>query len=146
RNKGPLLLLSKDAVPAETARELARLKPGRIVVLGGPGAVSDTTFNGLKQYSGNVTRVAGGTRYATAAQLARQEFGTLVGGLVIATGQQFPDAVAAGAAGYPILLVPSTGPAPAEVKAALDALQPLGVLVLGGPGAVSAQTLASLGL
>ncbi|MCU1374120.1 MAG: putative glycoside hydrolase, partial [Actinomycetia bacterium] len=94
RNKGPLLLVRKDAVPAETARELARLKPGRIVVLGGPGAVSDATFNGLKQYAGTVTRVAGATRYATAAQLARQEFGTLVGGLVIATGQQFTDAVA----------------------------------------------------
>jgi putative cell wall-binding protein len=29
-------------VPAATAAELARLKPGRIVILGGPGAVSDS--------------------------------------------------------------------------------------------------------
>ena len=146
RNKGPLLLVRRDSVPAETATELSRLKPGRIVVLGGQGAVSDATFNALKAYSGNVTRIAGATRYATAAQLARTEFGSLVGGLVIATGQSFPDAVAAGAAGYPILLVPSGGAAPGEVKAALDALKPLGVLVLGGQGAVADATLASLGL
>jgi putative cell wall-binding protein len=146
RNKGPLLLVRRDSVPAETARELQRLEPGRIVVIGGQGAVSDATLGVLRAYSGNVTRIAGATRYATAAALARSEFGSLVGGLVIATGQSFPDAVAAGAAAYPILLVPSTGAAPAEVKAALDALQPLGVLVLGGTGAVSDATLASLGL
>jgi putative cell wall-binding protein len=146
RNKGPLLLVHRDTVPAETAKELGRLKPGRIVVLGGQGAVSDTTFNALKAYSGTVTRIAGANRYATAAQLARTEFGSLIGGLVIATGQQFPDAVAAGAAAHPILLVPSSGAAPAEVKAALDALKPLGVWVLGGQGAVADATLASLGL
>jgi hypothetical protein len=146
RNKGPLLLVTRDRVPAETAKELGRLKPGRIVVLGGQGAVSDATFAALKAYSGNVTRIAGATRYATAAMVARSEFGSLIGGLVIATGQSFPDAVAAGAAGYPVLLVPSSGPAPAEVKAALDALEPLGVLVLGGQGAVADSTLASLGL
>jgi putative cell wall-binding protein len=146
RNKGPLLLVTRDRVPAETAKELGRLKPGRIVVLGGQGAVSDATFAALRAYSGNVTRIAGATRYATAAMVARSEFGSLIGGLVIATGQSFPDAVAAGAAGYPVLLVPSSGPAPAEVKAALDALEPLGVLVLGGQGAVADSTLASLGL
>jgi putative cell wall-binding protein len=146
RNKGPLLLVRRDGVPAETAKELGRLKPGRIVVLGGQGAVSDATFNALKAYSGAVTRIAGANRYATAAQVARSEFGSLVGGVVIATGQQFPDAVAAGAAAHPILLVPSSGVAPAEVKAALDALKPLGVWVLGGPGAVADATLASLGL
>jgi hypothetical protein len=67
-----------------------------------------------------------------------------VGGVVVATGEAFPDAVAAGAAGLPVLLVPSTGEAPPEARAALNALAPLGVLVLGGPNAVSDHTLASL--
>lgn len=145
-NHGPLLLVQRDSIPAETARELGRLKPGRIVVIGGASAVSDATLNGLRAYSGNVSRVAGNNRYETSAVLARQEFGSLIGGLVVATGDQFPDAVAAGAAGYPVLLVPSTGAAPAAVKAALDALAPLGVVVMGGPNAVSDATLASLGL
>ena len=54
--------------------------------------------------------------------------------------------VAAGAAGYPVLLVPSTGPAPQVVRDALVALSPLGVIVMGGTAAVSEATLDSLGL
>ena len=146
RNKAPLLLVQQNGIPFDTGEELARVKPQRIVVLGGPSAVSHEVLVQLAQYSGNVTRVAGNDRYETAALLARQEFGSLIGGLVIATGANFADAVAAGAAGFPVLLVPSTGAAPASVKAALDALAPLGVLVMGGPNAVSDTTLASLGL
>jgi putative cell wall-binding protein len=146
RNHGPLLLVQHDAIPTETADELARLKPARIVVIGGTGSVSDATLNGLRTYSGNVSRVAGNDRYETSAKLAQQEFGSLIGGLVVATGTAFPDAVAAGAAGYPILLVPSQGAAPASSKAALAALHPLGVIVMGGTNAVSDATLASLGL
>jgi putative cell wall-binding protein len=145
-NKGPLLLVQQNAIPFDTGNELARLKPKRIVVLGGPSAVSDETVRQLGQYASNVSRVAGNDRYETAALVARQEFGSLTGGLVIATGVQYPDAVAAGAAGFPVLLVPSTGSAPASVKSALDALEPLGVLVMGGTGAVSEDTLRSLGL
>jgi putative cell wall-binding protein len=143
RNRGPLLLVTRDGIPQETADELARLRPGRIVVLGGQGAVSDGVAGQLGQW-GPVTRIAGSNRYDTAARVARQEFSGTIGGVVVATGQQFPDAVAAGAAGFPILLVPSGGAAPAEVRDALQALNPLGVLVLGGQGAVPDQTLASL--
>jgi hypothetical protein len=37
----PVLLVTKDAIPAATAAELARLKPGRIVILGSTGVVSE---------------------------------------------------------------------------------------------------------
>ena len=46
----PLLLVTGTTVPAPTAAELARLKPGRIVILGGPGAVSDAVFAALDAY------------------------------------------------------------------------------------------------
>jgi putative cell wall-binding protein len=36
----PLLLVQPDSIPAETAAELRRLSPDRIVVLGGEAAVS----------------------------------------------------------------------------------------------------------
>jgi len=48
----PLLLVTGTTVPAPTAAELARLKPGRIVILGGPGAVSDDVASQLRAYSG----------------------------------------------------------------------------------------------
>jgi minor extracellular protease Epr len=46
---GPILLVS-GSVPAATAQELTRLAPRRIVVLGGPGAVSDAVFEALRQH------------------------------------------------------------------------------------------------
>lgn len=148
-NGGPLLFVEQNGIPVDIRTELERLNPARIVVLGGPAAVSDEVLAQLAQYSTRVDRIAGVNRYETAAALATSQFTKVngsVAAVVIATGQNFPDAVAAGAAGYPVLLVPSTGAAPQAVKDALVALNPLAVLVMGGTGAVSDATLVSLGL
>lgn len=148
-NRGPLLLVQQNAVPPDVRTELDRLNPARIVVLGGPAAVSHEVLGQLAEYSPRVDRVAGNDRYETAAAAATSQFAKVngsVAAVVIATGQSFPDAIAAGAAGYPVLLVPSTGAAPQVVKDVLNALNPLGVMVAGGTAAVSAATLVSLGL
>lgn len=148
-NDGPLLYVETDGVPPDVRTELDRLDPQRIVVLGGPAAVSHSVLAQLAQHSPDVQRVAGVDRYETAALVAESQFLKVngsVAAVVIATGRNFPDAVAAGAAGYPVLLVPSTGPAPARVKQALDAMNPLSVVVMGGTAAVSSDTLVSLGL
>ncbi|HYD09276.1 MAG TPA: cell wall-binding repeat-containing protein, partial [Acidimicrobiales bacterium] len=147
-NRAPLLFVQRDAIPVDPAAELDRLNPQRIVVLGGTAAVSDGVLNGLRQYSSDVTRVAGVNRYATSAALAgqfRQVDGS-VAAVVIATGEKFPDAVTAGAAGYPVLLVPSCGAPSPEVQGALNGLNPLAVVVMGGTGAVCDATLDALGL
>ncbi len=46
--RGPLLLVPGTAIPAVVAAELSRLKPARIVVLGGTGVVSESVKLGLK--------------------------------------------------------------------------------------------------
>jgi putative cell wall-binding protein/endo-1,4-beta-D-glucanase Y len=46
-NHGPVLLITRDTVPAATAAELDRLSPGRIVILGGPNTVSETVATQL---------------------------------------------------------------------------------------------------
>jgi putative cell wall-binding protein len=137
---GPILLTQPDGLPAETAAELARLQPGRIVVLGGPGVVSDGVLAALDGYApGAVTRVAGPDRYATAVAVSS---GTFAGAttLFVATGASFPDALGGGpAAGMvpgPLLLVKPTS-LPAVVAAEIARLGPEGVVILGGTGAVS---------
>lgn len=147
-NGGPLLFVEQNAVPVDVRSELDRLDPQRIVVLGGPAAVSHEVLAQLAQYSPRVDRVAGVDRYETSAALAGEftKVNGSVAAVVIATGQNFPDAVAAGAAGYPVLLVPTNGPASQSVKDALDALNPLAVLVMGGTAAVAQAALDSLGL
>jgi len=44
-NCGPILLVNQNSIPGATATELTRLKPKRIVILGGTGVVSTTVEN-----------------------------------------------------------------------------------------------------
>jgi putative cell wall-binding protein len=84
-------------------------------------------------------RIAGENRYATAANVAIDSFGK-AGGVVIATGEAFPDALSASfIAGYvnsPILLV-ERNRIPAETAAALTTLGVKEVVILGGSAAIS---------
>jgi hypothetical protein len=147
RGAGPVLLVRPDAIPAATHTELARLKPGRIVVLGGPASVGDEVAVGLGRYtSGGVTRLWGHDRYATAAAISAASFAS-ASTVYVATGLVFPDSLAAGpVAGRgpgPVLLVPPTSLPPA-VAAELRRLNPAQVVVVGGAGSVSDEVLAAI--
>lgn len=138
---GPVLPVAKTGIPVPILAELDRLDPARIVVLGGPGAVSDAIAAQLLTYTtGTVSRLAGTNRYDTAARVARAAFTSPVPQVLIATGTGFPDALAGGAVGAktnsPVLLVDPNS-LPAETAAALRALQPRNIAVLGGTNAVS---------
>ena len=138
---GPVLLVSTNAIPTVTAIELARLKPMRIVILGGSGVVSDAVASTLGAYTpGTVTRLAGRDRYATAAAISAATFAPGVPVVYVATGLDFPDALAgsavAGSQGAPVLLV-STDAIPAATAAELTRLQPGRVVLLGSASSVS---------
>ncbi len=146
---GPILLVTTNSIPASVAAELTRLNPADIVILGGTGTVSAGVQTSLAAYtSGTVTRIAGSDRYATAAALSNATFGTGLPVVYVATGQTFPDALAAGAAasadGSPILLVTKTS-IPASVATELTRITPGRIVVLGGTGTVSAAVMTALG-
>lgn len=139
----PVLLTRSDELPAGTIDALRRLKPGRIVLVGGKQAVSPAVMANLAKYTtGEVTRVAGQNRYATAAKVAR-EYGSDVEVAYLASGESFPDALAgaalAGHKGAPLLLTAGSQLSE-EARDALHALNPVSVVVLGGSAAVSNQT------
>src|SRR5687768_6600623 len=144
---GPILLSQPDQLPAETVAELNRLRPGRIVVLGAAGVVSDAVLTALDAHTaGSVTRLAGSDRYATAVAVSTATFGS--GKTVfVATGATFPDALGGGpvAGGLPgpLLLVPASG-VPSSVAAELRRLDPDRVIILGGTGAVSASVVSQI--
>ena len=148
RDAGPLLLVPGTSIPASVAAELSRLAPGRIVVLGGSGAVSADVQAALDAYTpGSVTRISGPDRYATAAAISAASYNPGVQVAYIATGGGFADALAgapvAGRDGGPLLLVPGTS-IPASVAAELSRLTPGKIVVLGGTGAVSSAVGTSL--
>jgi len=144
----PVLLVGKTFLPSETASELARLKPGRIVVVGGTAVVTDAVLTAAAKYTkGSVVRVAGANRYATAADVSSFAFSPGVGTVVIATGENFPDALAGGPAaivwGGPMLLVQHNA-VPTATVAELQRLKPGRIVVLGGTAAVSSSVASQL--
>jgi spore germination protein YaaH/putative cell wall-binding protein len=138
----PVLLVKRDAVPAATAAELTRLRPGRIVVVGGTAVVGSAVASRLASYTaGSVTRIAGADRYATAAAVSASVFAADGPNEVfVATGAAFPDAVAgaamAGARHAPLLLVAPTF-LPAPVATELRRLSAPMTWLLGSTGAIS---------
>jgi putative cell wall-binding protein/peptidoglycan/xylan/chitin deacetylase (PgdA/CDA1 family) len=144
----PVLLTRPTAVPAPVAKELSRLRPKKIVVVGGSSGVSAQVATALKRYAttGAVTRLAGADRYATAAQVAEQ-FGAGVQVAYVASGANFPDALSgaalAGSQGAPVLLT-RPGAVPVAVTAQLARLKPERIVVLGSQGAVSASVATEL--
>lgn len=145
---GPLLLVTPNGIPAATASELARLAPGSIRVLGGPSVVSDAVMAQLQGYTaGTVTRLSGADRYETAAAISAATFSPGVGAVALATGANFPDALAGGAAaahyGGPVLLT-RQGSIPQATLNELARLGPGRILVLGGPSVISNAVMASL--
>ena len=83
---GPILLTTPTQLPSATATELARLKPGKIVILGGTGAVSAGVAATLGSYAPTVVRWAGANRYATAATISASSFAPGVAVTYITTG------------------------------------------------------------
>lgn len=145
---GPILLVEPDRLPDGVGPELTRLQPDRIVLLGGTNAVNEATATQVQQATGVAPeRIAGATRYETAAAVA-QLFGPGDGPAYVATGANFPDALAGSAAaairGGPMLLVAPDG-TPAATAAQLDRLNPTEIVVLGGTTAVSDVIANGLG-
>ncbi|MCV0403144.1 MAG: cell wall-binding repeat-containing protein [Chloroflexi bacterium] len=148
RNGGPILLVKKDSVPTATAAELDRLNPGKIVILGGTGAVNSAVAEKLKTWSGSVSRLSGADRYATAVQVSRAGYGSSGSDAVfVATGANFPDGLAGGPVAAlvpgPLLLVASTS-LPSAVASELSRLGPDKVYVLGGTSSVSDGVVRSI--
>jgi glucose/arabinose dehydrogenase/putative cell wall-binding protein len=97
--------------------------------------------------SPSVTRLAGADRYATAAAVSAAHYGPGVPVAYVATGANFPDALAGGAAaahqGGPLLLVTQTS-VPSATAAELSRLAPGRIRVLGGSGVISDGVVAQL--
>ncbi|HET9416365.1 MAG TPA: PQQ-dependent sugar dehydrogenase [Candidatus Limnocylindria bacterium] len=125
----------------------------RASVLGPGGQLYATTSDGSDQVvrispaGTSVGRIAGANRYATAAQLSAAAYPSGATDVMIATGADFPDALAGSAAagmlGMPILLTAATQ-LPNETKAELSRLKPQRIWVLGGTSVISNGVVSAL--
>jgi putative cell wall-binding protein len=148
-----MLLTSQASVPSSTYAELQRLKPQKIVLIGGSDVVSDGVANQVAPLATEVTRWSGGDRYATAAKVSASAFPGGASTAFIATGANFPDALAGGPAGDQLggpMLLSAKDALPATTAAELKRLAVTQVVLLGGSDVVSdtvaAQVQAATGV
>lgn len=143
----PLLLTRPGDIPGDVARELRRLDPHEVVVIGGEAAVSGPVAAAAASWSrsGESIRLSGADRYSTAAVVAA-EFGSTTTGYV-ASGEEFPDALVVSALAArddaPILLT-ARHFLPETSAQALRGLTPEGIVVAGGANVVSDGVLVEL--
>lgn len=144
----PLLTVTGTQLPDATRAELARLAPERVWVVGGSAVVSDDVVKQVGQLAREgVTRLQGADRYETAAMIAKDHFAGSATEVYVASGEGFADALSAGAAGAAVgapLLLTAPGSLPGSTAAALGALQPTRITVVGGTSVVSDDVLAQL--
>lgn len=138
----PILLATSDRLPESTANELARLKPTRLVFVGGTPSlgqsVVDQAFKITAGTMKSAERVAGLNRQQTAIELAKK-FLPNARSVFLVNGWQYPDAVSAASAGaaakMPILLTAGNALSP-ETQSYLGQRKPGQVTVIGGPATV----------
>ena len=92
----PVLLTRKDKTPASVLAQLKEDGTKNITVVGGTSVVSDAQVAALKAAGYTVTRVAGADRFATNADIIGASGAAAGDTGLIATGFNFPDALAAG--------------------------------------------------
>ncbi len=96
---------------------------------------------------GEVRRLWGTDRYATAAAISQESFPDGAATVYVATGENYPDALASAPAAYqegaPILLT-LADVLPSATKDELTRLAPDRIVILGGTGAVSDDVAAEL--
>ena len=102
---GPLLLTQTSGLDPAVKAEIQRvLGPGdgkkTVYVLGGIQALSPSVANALNALNYKVQRVSGGDRFETAVAIANTITGNGVAPdyILVATGENYPDALSAGAA------------------------------------------------
>ncbi|MEU4165195.1 cell wall-binding repeat-containing protein, partial [Actinoplanes sp. NPDC026670] len=148
--RGPLLMTPPTSLEPATQAEIQRvLAPGGTVyLLGSPGALSSGVENSVRALGYKVVRIAGADRFGTSVEIAKAIDPTpdLV---LLATGMNFPDALAAGAAAgsfnaYPgstesaVVVLTNEAKLPPATKTFLDTL-PKASRTLFGIGRFAAQ-------
>jgi putative cell wall-binding protein len=140
---GPVLLVNGTATGFDSATSalLSRLKPGRLILVGGTNAISAGLAAQAEKYAATVTRLGGADRFETSLLVNKNAF-TTAGHAYIASGQTFPDALAgsalAGRASSPLYVTPA-GCLPAPTRTHLTQLGTTKATLLGGPNALSTR-------
>jgi N-acetylmuramoyl-L-alanine amidase len=141
KENAPILLTNSNNLTQETVDEISRLQATKVVIVGGPGSITDNIIVKLNQMGiQNIDRIGGADRFEVSYNIA-QRFDHK-DTAVLANGLKFPDALAiapyAAQNGYPILLSQDNA-LPAKTQDAFRTLGVTNTIIVGGEGSVSAN-------
>lgn len=147
----PVLLTNGVRLSDEVTDLLSAQRPDEVLIIGGTAAISDAIAAAAAAAAdGHVTRLAGATRYATSVAVAEEgrSVGLTDDAVWVATGLNFPDALAAGPAaalaGSPLVLVDGLDVAGAPDSAEWLQDNAEGLLVVGGESVVTDAVAGAL--
>ena len=144
--KMPILLTKPNGLPAEVKAHFAAKAYSKTFIIGGKGAVSDSTAKEVK----NPVRLSGASRYETNSAVITHFKGSFGGQyMYLSTGANYPDALAgsvlAAKTKAPLVLTAPNGPNAATVKTVQAQLKTVsGIYILGGEGALPTQSIQQL--
>ncbi|MEZ0491283.1 cell wall-binding repeat-containing protein [Kineococcus sp. TBRC 1896] len=145
----PVMITEPTSIPAPVAQWMAQHTFAASVVVGSSASVSDqvaATVASRTSSAAEATRIAGADRYDTSAAVAAELF-PQASTVVIATGDDFPDALAgvpaAAVNAAPVLLLPQAC-TPASLAAYVQGNTGITAeIVLGGPTSVTPEALTT---
>ena len=147
--QAPVLLTKGDALSAQTKAQLERLKPAKVIVCGGPMAITDAVVSEAGTAAGGaaVVRMAGTTAVGTAndifAKAAKETGGSWAASKTafLCTSATFQDALAAAPLSYalhmPIFLTDNATTISAETLKAMADGGISKVVIVGGTEAIA---------
>lgn len=149
KNNAPLLLTPTNELVPSVQKALTDLNPEKIILIGGTGSINAKIETALKtKYgSGNVTRIWGIDRYATATAIAKVLGVGANKNVFLVNGEAAPDALSAApiaaSLGQPILLTPRSG-IPQTVSSFIKDNGIQFLHVIGGTGVVPDNILPAI--
>ncbi|WP_434511215.1 N-acetylmuramoyl-L-alanine amidase [Desulfitobacterium sp. AusDCA] len=145
RLDAPILLTYPGQLDTTVLQEIKRLGANHVIVLGGEGVMGSSITSPLDQAGLQWERIGGQDRYDTAVKVAERLGGN--GQVILANGDNFPDALAigpyAGLTSTPILLTQATE-LPQTTRDELTKFAAAKTYVIGGEGAVSSEIVQGL--
>ncbi|WP_054875732.1 cell wall-binding repeat-containing protein, partial [Oxobacter pfennigii] len=142
RMQSPIFLVPKDGLSNDIKEAITKIMPSKVYIIGGTAVISTVVEDQAAQLTSldksNVVRIAGQDRYETSLAAAKY-FNEAGGSICIATGNNFPDALAgsvyAAKHNSPIMLVDSS--LSNSFVEYLKSRKLSGMTLFGGEGAVN---------
>ena len=142
----PIMLTQLAATPANVIAQITASGATDVWLIGGTGVISAAQEAALDVKFGTIHRLGGDDRYLTAEKIMAAAGVAKSTTALLATGNNFPDALGAGPLSYvkgmPVALTGAT--LPAATLRALKAAGTTKVIALGGTSIVTAGVLAEL--